>query len=276
MLKTVGILSKLEYAPAVRLSGDVCSFLESKGLKVLLESKLASALDRSSQAVPLERMLVDIIVTVGGDGTILKAGISIPKPETPILAVNMGRRGFLTEVGPKETLEALERCLRGDYVLERCMKLRLDVDGDRLPDALNEILVTSGFPSKVMRFKISREDFLVTKCEADGVIIATPVGSTAYSLSAGGSMLDPAIRAFIFTPVCPLTQTYPMVFSSANPLLIEMADHGLKGVIVVDGQHQRSISSGEVLGVDESEHEAVFVRFGSKYSRRVKKRLLFS
>jgi len=219
--------------------------------------------------------VVDLVVTVGGDGTILKAGISIPKPETPILAVNMGRRGFLTEVDPREASVALDRCLSGDYTLERCMKLRLKVDDERLPDALNEVLITSGSPSKIIGLKISREGFLAVRCEVDGIIIATPVGSTAHSLSAGGPILDPTVKGFIFTPVCPLTQVYPMVFSSANSLQIELSDRRSRAVAVVDGQYQRSISSGEVVSVGESEHTATFVRLGGRFSRRVKRRLLF-
>jgi len=275
VFKTVGVVSKPEHAPAVRLSRDISRFLESKGVRFFLESKLALAMNQPSHAVDLEKMRVDLIVTVGGDGTILKTGISIPKPETPILAVNMGRRGFLTEVGPSEALTALSRCLSGDYSLESCMKLRLKVDGDRLPDALNEILVTSGFPSKIIRLKVLREGFLSLQCEADGVIIATPVGSTAHSLSAGGPILDPKAKAFVFTPVCPLTRTYPMVFSSSSPLQVKLADKGAEVVVVVDGQCQRGVSSDDVVSVSESEHKATFVRLGGRLSRRVKRRLLF-
>ncbi|MEM3941663.1 MAG: NAD(+)/NADH kinase, partial [Candidatus Bathyarchaeia archaeon] len=138
-------------------------------------------------------METDFIITTGGDGTILRTCIAIPKPDIPILAINMGVRGFLTEISPEEAFKAVDRCLKGDFKIERCKKLAVSADKLEAPDALNEVLIAVDEPVKILYARIYKDEREVLTSQADGIILATQTGSTGYSLSAGGPVLDPQV-----------------------------------------------------------------------------------
>ena len=185
MFKTVGVISKLERKQALQLANKITNTLLAKKLQVRLETSLARHLGKPELATPLEKMKTDLIVTIGGDGTILRTCLKLPKPEPPILAINMGSRGFLTEVAPRDALPALDRALEGKYKLERTTKLAAHLGETQLPDALNEVSMTSLAPAKLLRMRIWKDSELVGDCHSDGAVVASPTGSTGYSLSAG-------------------------------------------------------------------------------------------
>ena len=128
MFKSVGLVARFDRKRAVRLVEDLAEHLSKKGLDIYLEDTLAKKTEAKWKTLPLDGMRTDLIVTVGGDGTILRACLSLPKPEPPILAVNMGIRGFLTEVEPKQAFDAVDKCLKGEYTTEKCMKLATNAD----------------------------------------------------------------------------------------------------------------------------------------------------
>jgi NAD+ kinase len=220
-------------------------------------------------------MKTDLIITIGGDGTILRTCLTIPKPEPPILAINMGVRGFLAEVSPKEGLVALDKCLEGKFSLENYMKLASFVGETRLPDALNEVFVTSSAPAKILYAKIWKNSVLVGECRADGIVIASQVGSTGYSLSGGGPVLDPELDAFVLTPICPLTVFHPIVFSTKSMIKIELLKPK-KAIVVLDGHLQKEVEpKRKRITIAKSEYETSFIRFKEDFYHRLKGRLLF-
>ena len=250
--------------------------MEEKELSVFLEPKLAERIKKMEAALPLEKMKTDLIITVGGDGTILRTCLLIPKPEPPILAINMGVRGFLAEVTPKEGLDAVERCLDGRFALERCMKLSAFIGDVRLPDALNEVFVTSHAPAKLLYAKIWKNGAAVSNCRADGVVVASQVGSTGYSLSGGGPVLDPEVDAFVLTPICPVTVFHPVVFPAKGTITVELLKPK-RAVVVIDGHFRTSVEpSHPRVTITKSEYESAFVRFKDGFYHRLKARLLFS
>ncbi|MFQ6074698.1 MAG: NAD(+)/NADH kinase, partial [Candidatus Bathyarchaeia archaeon] len=222
MFKEVGIVSRLDREDVLRIAEALERHLRSRGLKPVLEAELARLMGSRSPSAPLDGMSADLIITVGGDGTILRTCQSIPNPETPILTVNMGRRGFLAEVRPEDAGSAVDRCLNGDYTLERCLKLSPSLDGRALPDALNEVLIISEPLGKMLGLRVLKDGFPFLECYADGLIISTPTGSTAHSLSAGGPVVDPYLEAFILTPTCPMTPTHPTVVPSQSVIRVEL------------------------------------------------------
>lgn len=275
MFQKIGIVTKPDREEALRLADKIGRHLQSRGMVVVLESELAKLKRGTLRLSPLNQMRTDLIVTIGGDGTILKTCLSIPRPETPILAINMGERGFLTETRPEEALSAIDRCLEGDYVLEKCFKLSSSIEKKTLPDALNEILVASKTPSKMLALKALTDSLPIIECHSDGLIISTPTGSTAYSLSAGGPVLDPCLEAFALTPVCPLTPTRPIVVPSKNTVRIELLKPGSEAHVVVDGQYETKMTAEDSMIVRKSEHHTNFVRFGESFYRRFRSRFLF-
>lgn len=275
LLKTVGLVARFDKKQALKLTEDLAQYLKTNGLKVCIEDTLRGKLNAQEELVPLERMKTDMIITIGGDGTILRTCAAVPKPEPPILAVNMGVRGFLTEIEPKHAFEAVDKCLKGEYKLEKCMKLTAKADGRKLPDALNEVVVTHDEPAKLLYTCILKDGKPILTCQADSLLVSTQTGSTGYSLSAGGPVLDPGVDAFVLTPICPLTDFRPVVFPADSSLTVEVLKPK-RMLVLVDGQHTQLVRSKKPsISVTRSKSESSFVRFKENFYDRLQSRLLF-
>ena len=275
MFKSVGVVSRIDRKQAMQLASNIVDALQTRKLKVQLEPSLAKHMKRPDLAVSVEKMKVDLLVTVGGDGTILRTCLKLPKPQPPILAINMGARGFLAEVAPKNALAALNQTLKGDYKLERTTKLSSHLGKKRLPDALNEVSITSLAPAKLLKMRIWKDSELIGDCQSDGAVVASQTGSTGYSLSAGGPVIDPDVKGFVFTPITPLTVFHPIVFSANSTIHVELR-RPRKAIIVVDG-HFQTETTPELsrITIAKSEHESNFIRFTGGFYDRLKGRLLF-
>jgi len=266
LVSKVGLVSRLDEDAALKVALKLYKDMTKKGIKVLPEEQL-SHLAKLPAGVPFSRMDADLIVTVGGDGTVLKTCMSIPKAETPILAVNMGRRGYLTEVDPERAMHAIESYIKGTCKKEERAKLSVTVEGESPIDGLNEVVISSGTPSKMLHFMIS-VDSSQLEFRSDGLIVSTPTGSTAYSLSANGPIMDNSVEAFVVTFICPLEHLTPLIVSMENTIKIELVAPKLKGTLVVDGRVQRELQPQTSVTVTRSSHKAVFVRLGPIRSLR--------
>jgi len=269
LFKRVGVASRLDRKDAVEIASRIASLLVSRGLEVFVEEGLHSRAHVEGEASSLEEMNVDLMVVVGGDGTILRVCMLMPRPDTPILGVNAGTRGFLAEVGMEEAEGAVLKALSGEYWLEECMKLKSRVveRGVELPDALNEVLVASKMPGKTIRYRLLVDGEEVAECSGDAVMVATPTGSTAYSLSAGGPILEPGQEAMVVTPVCPVCGLKPLVVPPDRYVELRLLKPEGGALIVVDGFPKGDVRPGETIVVRRSERRARFIRFRSFYSR---------
>ncbi len=275
VFKSVGLVARFDRKRATKLVEDLAEHLSKRGLEVFLEVTLAKKVRAKWKTLPLESMRTDFIITVGGDGTILRACLALPKPEPPILAVNMGIRGFLTEVEPNLAFDAADRCLQGEYKTEKCMKLSVNADSVIFPNALNEVVITHDEPAKLLYMRILKAGEPILNCQADSLLISTQTGSTGYSLSAGGPVLDPGVDAFVLTPICPLTDFRPIVFPADSRLTVE-ARKPRRILILIDGQHTQIIRSKlPSVTITRSKHETSFIRFREDFYHRLKSRLLF-
>ena len=181
----------------------------------------------------------DYIVALGGDGTMLAAIHQVTKKATPILGINMGRLGYLTDSSPKEALEAVGKVLAGDYKIEQRMMLEakiLNKDHKELITALNDIVIHRGQNPRPIHYKLSINGEYIESFCADGVIVASPTGSTAYSLSAGGPLLNPVSKMMIITPVCPhMLNAHPIVAGQEDMISIEI-DEKEEVAVSADGE----------------------------------------
>jgi NAD+ kinase len=275
VFKSVGLVARFDRKKAIKLAEDLAEYLRERKLEVYVEDTLAEKMTTSEKSVPLEKMKTDFIVTIGGDGTILRTCVTIPKPEPPILAVNMGVRGFLTEEEPQQALGAVDKCLKGQFTIEKCMKLSITADGAKFPDALNEVLISAGEPAKLLYARILKGKEPILDCQADGLMVSTQTGSTGYSLSAGGPVLDPGVNAFVLTPICALSVFRSIVFPADSSLTVEVI-RPRKVHVVVDG-HNRQLISPKIrkLTVTRSKYETSFIRFKENFYSRLRSRLLF-
>ncbi len=275
MFKSVGIVARYDKRKAIKLAENLAAHIGKRGLEVYIEETLRRKVKVGGDFRPLEEMRTDLIITVGGDGTILRTCVAIPKPEPPILAINMGVRGFLTEVTPKEAYTAIERCLKGDYITERCAKLAISADNIEIPDALNEVLITVDEPVKLLYARVSKNGEHVLDCQADGLMVATQTGSTGYSLSAGGPVLDPHVDAFVLTPICSLSVLRSMVFPSDSKITITVLRQK-RIMVVVDGAYKHVLESkNPQIMVTRSKNEITFIRFRENFYNRLRSRLIF-
>ena len=213
----------------------------------------------------------NFIVSVGGDGTILRIAKDSAKSGVPILGVNMGSVGFLTEVDPGDISAALKRLISRDYILERRALIDSMFNGEHFY-ALNDVVVKS-VGGRMMSMEVSVAGEIIDRFTCDGYIACTPTGSTAYSLSAGGSVIGPNTPVIALTPINPHTlRTRPIVVGSFEK--IELKNNGtLEAGVYVDGEHVGSLDGGKSIEVTGWDMSALFVRFGktSFYSRVLSK-----
>lgn len=272
----IGVVSRPDRKQAADVVGQVVRFLESKGVEVIIETDTTLMMDSPVESMDLGRIDADFMVTIGGDGTILRTAMLMNNPSIPILGVNMGSRGFLTEVYPDEVEGALERMLLGDFGLEECIKVAsksLDTD-DTYPDALNEVLIASSMPSKMLDMRMSIDGVHIMDIQADGAMVATPTGSTAYNLSAGGPIVKPGVEAMILTAICPYSYFRSIVVPVDSRITVELIKPKAEGIVIADGREYAPIKPFTAVEIWKSEHTTRFVRFKPFYER-LERRLIF-
>jgi NAD+ kinase len=275
VFKSVGLVARYDKKQALKLTEELADYLKSKGLEVYIEDTLSGKIKTEYDFVPLSKMKADFVVSMGGDGTILRTSITLPKPEPPILGINMGVRGFLTEVEPKNACEAVERILKGEYKIEKSAKLAVSAGGEALPDALNDVVISAGEPSKILYSQICKDGKPILKCQADGLIVATQTGSTGYNLSAGGPVLDRNVDAFVLTPICSLTVFHSLVFPANSKITFNVI-RPKNMLVLIDGNYRKLLDTKDpVLEVTRSKNVTSFIRFETDFYDRLRNRLLF-
>lgn len=274
MFKSVGLVARYDKKSALKLTENLSKYLKEKSLNVFIEDTLADKVSTYEKFIPLSEMKTDFIITIGGDGTILRTCLASTKPEPPILTINMGVRGFLTEVEPKNAYEAVDRILKGKFKIEKCTKLAITVGKEPMPDALNDVVISACEPSKILYTQICKDGKPILKSQADGLIVATQTGSTGYSLSAGGPVLDQEVEAFVLTPICSLTVFRSLVFPSASTLAFKV-ERPKEMLVLVDGNYRKLVSADETISVTRSKNVTSFIRFEPNFYDRIRSRLLF-
>lgn len=271
-LRTVGVCLKHDQPQAADTVRALTKWLSERDIACLLDPECA----RATGAVPTPREelagRVDLVISLGGDGTFLSVARDLGTRRVPILGVNLGTLGFLTEVNVDELLPALELLLEDRVRIEERMRLEVVVlrEGRSIGEfqALNDAVVTQTALSRLIHLAAWADDVSVTTYHADGLIVATPTGSTAYSLSAGGPLLQPGSGVFVLTPICPhsLTQR-PIVFPDSKVVELVVDTRGGQVALTVDGQEGIDLRDGDRVRIKRSGHsvEIVSSPFRSRY-----------
>lgn len=235
--------------------------LESNGLTVMLDqSTQAHVSGRNTYPVEELAMACDIAIVIGGDGTLLSAARSLVDANVPIVGINQGRLGFLVDVAPGENLEQLTQILDGQYIAENRTMLQTRVmrDGECIASSysFNDTVIRVKDLLQIMDFDVIIDDILVTHQRADGLVIATPSGSTAYSLSNGGPIVGPTIEAFVVQPICPHTLTSrPLMVDADSTIRVHLWDDDVSIVqVVCDGQIYKEASLGDMIEVKQNKN----------------------
>jgi NAD+ kinase len=265
--KSVGILTKPKF-PAVKSTlQDVVAWLRARSIDVILDQTSATLLGEQGgyQDTQLSSK-ADVFLVLGGDGTMLYAARLAGERSTPILGVNMGGLGFLTEVRLENLYPSLERVFANDFVLDERLMLRTSIQrhGDTIAHGvvLNDVVISKGTLAHMIELKIAIQGRFVTNLRSDGLIVSSPTGSTAYSLSAGGPIIDPAVQSLILTPVCPHTLTHRPLIVPGNvkiDLTLTSKDDG--AMATLDGQVGVAITQGDTVVIQTSDYRTRLIRF---------------
>ncbi|MFC1475276.1 NAD(+)/NADH kinase [Candidatus Zixiibacteriota bacterium] len=208
---------------------------------------------------------VDVLVTMGGDGTLLSSARAVGSSGIPILGINLGSLGFLTQLTPQQLQPALDAIIKGDYNIEKRMVLKAESEGlekVESPYALNDIVIDNGPVSRLIDINLSVNDENIVTYKADGLIIATPTGSTAYSLAVGGPILHPKMEAIIASPIsCFSLNTRPMIFSPNDKLEIKVVSDDHQAGITIDGQVNLPLVNTSGVVITKADFQTNFIVF---------------
>lgn len=207
----------------------------------------------------------DIVFTVGGDGTILQAAQMASEMQKPILGINMGRVGFMAEIEPDE-LDMLDRLATGDYIIEERMMLDAAVERNGAvcfhAGVLNDAVISHGAVSRMIDISIYNNDKFITEYCADGVIFSTPTGSTAYSVAAGGPVVDPLLETILSTPVCAYSlSAKPILFHSTANLSVTITAAGTSPYFTLDGTVNYRLQEKDIVHIKKSEKKTKLIKF---------------
>jgi NAD+ kinase len=212
---------------------------------------------------------IDLAVVVGGDGTMLHVARSLASYALPMIGINLGRLGFLTDLSADRMYEGLDELLRGEFTVEERIMLQVQISNgrDNLNEsiALNDVTLSKGNTGRMIEFDTHVNSESVGRTRGDGVIISTPTGSTAYALSAGGPILHPLLPAIVFAPICPHTLGHrPMVLDDSSIIELEILDlAGADGNVFIDGLKQLAVSGNEIIRISRAETVTRMVRINS-------------
>ncbi|MBU4312614.1 MAG: NAD(+)/NADH kinase [Candidatus Omnitrophica bacterium] len=242
-MKKIGVIANPEKKKVSIVTQELITWLKKRKKKVLLDSDIAKAIGRGDLACSKEELpaQVDLLIVLGGDGTLLSVARVIGMRRVPILGVNLGGLGFLAETTIKELYKTLEYIFAGKYQIEQRVMLNASIQRRgkiiEAHNALNDVVVSKGALSRILKLKVFIGDKYITTYMSDGLIISTPTGSTAYSLSAGGPVVSPDVEAIILTPICPHTlSNRPLIISKNNKLYIEIGFDSKEVSLTIDGQ----------------------------------------
>ena len=254
-VRRVGLVLKLRDPRISEIVSKIVSWLETRGVQVFIDESSAQQYAGSCTVLPAEEFAsrIELAAVFGGDGTFLYGARLVGASGVPILGVNLGSLGFLTEVKLEEMYQVFSVVLSGEYQLEERMLLDIEVlrNGRLLSRclALNDAVINKGALARMIEFEAIVNSQLVTVARADGLIISTPTGSTAYSLSAGGPILYPTLGAIIITPICPHTLTNRPVVVPDEAVVEVHLRHGQEVRLTVDGQIGTPLETWDCLRI---------------------------
>ena len=268
-IRTVGIVSKPNSAAAANIVPVLIEWLRGRGMAVRIDEQTALYAGPAGRSTGLPREEVpescDLVIVLGGDGTLLAAARAIGRRETPLFPVNLGSLGFLTAITIDELYPELERALRGEHRIGKRRLLATEVvrDGQVVAayEALNDAVLTKTSIARMIDLDTHVDKQFVCAYKADGLIISTPTGSTAYSLSAGGPIIFPSVKAICITPICPhMLTNRPVLVPETSVIRVISRAPGEGVFLTIDGQVGNPIREGDTLVCRSSDYTLRLVR----------------
>lgn len=255
--RNIGLIGRPGKDSVLETLGHIYDYLLNRGLHPIFDhetAELTNYTDVQTVSRTLLGEVVDLLIVVGGDGSLLHAARSVVRYGTPVLGVNRGRLGFLTDISPCEVLDKLDEVLRGDFVVDKRFLLEMEVrvNGKSVYDeiALNDVVLHSGKSINMIEFDLTIDGQFVYHQHSDGLIVATPTGSTAYALAGGGSILHPSIDAIALVPMHPHTlSSRPIIVGGASEIRINIPKNRVVPMVSADGLEGVALSEGDSVHI---------------------------
>lgn len=271
LLRTIGIFPNRAKSGVAVVLDKIIKQLRAQSVKIFLPEETAASLGYSELALPRDVMKdqIDLAITLGGDGTLLSTTRDIAAAGIPICGINLGRLGFLTEVELPEVDDKITKVIHRDYEIEERLMLdaivRKDGHDMKVSSALNDVVITKGGFSRMLRLQLYIDDIFTANYQADGLIIATSTGSTGYSLSAGGPIINPNLKIVLITPICPHTlSARSLIISSDEKVRVTPESANPDVVLTVDGQIVHHLTPGDEVIIKRTAYSAKFIKFAGK------------
>jgi NAD+ kinase len=263
----IGVVGHSSYAVLHETLDRLQAFAARNALPLAFEDRLLEHVPGATPLTPERCRGLDLLVTLGGDGTLLRGARTVVAHGVPVLGINLGHLGFLTSASPEEMEGALEAWLAGRFEIDARMALQVRaVDGEGRPGtaylALNDAVIHKGGAARVIRLSVRTAVEEVGSYSADGIILCTPTGSTAYSLSAGGPIVSPTVECIVATPICPHTLgVRPLVLPAGETVIVEVLSATEEMMLTLDGQDSEPLAAGERVEVSRAPQPVRLVRF---------------
>ncbi|MCR5029858.1 MAG: NAD(+)/NADH kinase [Selenomonadaceae bacterium] len=283
-MRHIAVFPNIEKTDAAEVLARIIRFFSDKDVRLMLPTDGAAFFHCEGYGVEnIEEQPMDMAISIGGDGTLLGVCRRVYEKNVPVCGVNIGTFGFLVDIELAELENKLEKILQGKYYLEERMVISGFVQsgegGERfLGHAINDVVVTKGGAARMLQLGLTVDGFRVMDYKADGLIVSTATGSTAYSLSAGGPLVNPKIKALLLTPICPHTfNARPMVMDEDDEIKIDIAALHRDIIVTFDGQESFHLLPGDAVIVRRAEVPAKIVKFDDKpYYQTIRTKLLYN
>lgn len=279
-MKNIGVFCKQKVPVGREILTELTRWLHKKNLRVLMDQDTAGVIGQTStyrrNEIPAR---ADLIIVLGGDGTLLSVARITHPYNVPVLAVNLGSLGFLTEITLPDLYEVLDKVLTGQFDFEPRMLLNACLwrDGEKVGEfhVLNDVVINKGALARIVNLEVRVNNQYMTSYRADGLIISTPTGSTAYSLSAGGPIIHPSMNALALSPICPFTLTNrSIVIPDQSLIQVELATENENVRVTLDGQESCDMVHGDALEVKKTQTTIKLIQApGKNYYQTLRKKL---
>ncbi|MGI6584380.1 MAG: NAD(+)/NADH kinase [Gracilibacteraceae bacterium] len=255
----LGIIPNISKDKDLNVTRSILLWFSNKDIELLLESDIADKLEFKNHGFNREDIFSssDMVIVLGGDGTILNIARQSAQYDVPLFGINLGHLGFLAEAEIGDIYLSLDKIMKGDYFIEKRMMLEALIgnveDNGKELVALNDFSITRAMTSRMISYSIFINNSFFELYNADGIVVSSPTGSTAYSLSAGGPIVSPELKVLIITPICPHTiHSRSIVVSEKDEVRIEICEENPEVMLSVDGQNSYKLNSGEVVVIRSS------------------------
>lgn len=264
------LVARPDLEEALTYTKDLADTLTNLGFTVDIEAVTARELGMTG--TPFSSIESDIVIVIGGDGSVLHTVQNLYR-QIPLIGINFGTVGFLADLEPEEAPAFFAGVMEQGFVVRRRMRISLSINGSPVGDVLNEAVVVTSRPAKLLKFSIIVDEISAEEFRADGLLISTPTGSTAYAMSAGGPIVDPFVPGFLIVPLAPYhLSSRPHVISTERTLQIGV-ESDKPAELVLDGRVTQTISIGDIITVEQSPNPALFIDTGRNFFLKVQQKL---